>query len=117
MKKCASGIACWAATRACVAVVCGCEGCGESSLTRECDSRASRWGLFTDQWRSDDEESPSEGESESDEGVHAVEEVCANAKSRSAPEARAERAAMRDLHPDKMDWARELEAALGSGSS
>ena len=43
--------------------------------------------------------------------------MCANAVSRSAPEARAERAAMRDLHPNKMDWNRELEAALGSGSS
>jgi hypothetical protein len=57
---------------------------------RECDSRASRWVLFDDQWRSDDgdEESPSEGESESDEGVHAEEEVCAKARGRSAPEAR-----------------------------
>ena len=42
--------------------------------------------------------------------------VCANAQRRSAPEARDERAAMREMHPNKMDFPRELEAALGSGT-
>jgi hypothetical protein len=42
--------------------------------------------------------------------------VCANAQRRSAPEARDERAAMREMHPNKMNFSRELEAALGSGT-
>ena len=57
----------------------------------------------------------SSDEDQSDEYSN-EDQVCVNARSRSAADARDERAAMRELHPNRMDFPRELEAALGSGT-
>jgi hypothetical protein len=78
---------------------------------------ASSWSPFEPAGMADGSSPASsiEASSTEDSSLSNEDPVCANAQSRSAPEARDDRAAMRELHPNKMDFSRELERLSARG--
>ena len=71
--------------------------------------RARSWGNSSS---SEEESEEEESEEESEDCM-----VSARAPARSAPEMREERARLRALHPDRMDWQADLDDALPSHSA
>ena len=69
---------------------------------------ASSWSPFEPAGMAD---GSSPASSTEDSSLSNEDPVCANAQSRSAPEARDERAAMRELHPNKMDFSRHQSSS------